>query len=81
MFMPLSEQATRNPHNPYGRPCSRGHHAGDPWFRFSTLLASVAQPGALLSCVSVMLQATGKKFSKVKAVWRTYSHCLRTAWF
>jgi len=60
MFMLLSEQTTGNPHGPYGQPGSRGYHVGDPWFRFSTLLASVVQPRALLSCVSVMLQATGK---------------------
>ena len=52
--MLLSEQATGNPHGPYGQLGSRGHHVGDPWFRFSTLLASVAQPRALLLCVSVM---------------------------
>jgi len=40
MFMLLSEQATGNPHSPYGRPDSRGHHIGDPWFRFSMLLVS-----------------------------------------
>jgi len=30
-----------NPHSPYGRPSSSGHHVGDPWLRFSTLPASV----------------------------------------
>ena len=60
MFMLLSEQAMSNPHGSYGRPGSRGHHVGDPWFRFNPFLASVVQPKALLSCVSVMLQATGK---------------------
>jgi len=35
---------------------------GDPWFRFNKTLASVVQPWALLSCVSVMLQ--GKKVYK-----------------
>jgi len=79
MFMLLSEQAMSNPHGPYRRSGSRGHHVGDPWFRFNTLLASLVQPRALLSCVSVMLKATGNKFSKVKAPWRTYSHCLKTA--
>jgi len=58
MFMLLSEQATGNPHGRYGRPGSRGHDVGDPWFRFSTLLESVVQPRVLLSCVSVTLQAT-----------------------
>jgi len=38
MLMLLSEQATGNPHGPYGWPGSRGHHVGDLWFRFSTLL-------------------------------------------
>jgi len=33
----ISEQATSNPHGPYGRPGSGRHHVGDPWFRFSTL--------------------------------------------
>ena len=37
MFMLLSEQATDNPHGPYRRPGSGGHHLGDPWFRLSTL--------------------------------------------
>jgi len=60
VFILLSEQAMGNPHGSYGRPGSCGHHVGDPWFRFSRLLASVVQPKALLSCVSVMLQATGK---------------------
>ena len=60
MFMLLSEQATGNPQGPYGRPGSRGHHVGYLWFRFSTLLASVVQPRALLSCVSVTLQAVGE---------------------
>jgi len=60
MFMLLSEHAMGNPHGLYRWPGSRGHHVGDPWFRFSMLLASVVQPRALLSCVSVMLQATGK---------------------
>jgi len=60
MFMLLSEQAMGNPHGPYGRPGSHGHHVDDPWFRFSVLLASIVRPRALLSCVSVMLQATGK---------------------
>ena len=55
MFMLLSEHAMGNPHGPYRRYGSGGHHVGDPWFRLSTLLASVVQPGALLSCVSVML--------------------------
>jgi len=44
-IMLLSEQA-------------RGHHVGDPWFRFSMLLASVVQPDELLSCIRVTLQAT-----------------------
>ena len=26
-----------NPHGPYQRPGSSGHHLGDPWFRLSTL--------------------------------------------
>jgi len=81
MFMLMSEQATSNPHGPYGRPGSCGHHVGDTWFRFGTLLASVAQSRALLSCVSVVLQATGKKVFKSEGPWRTYSHCLKTAWF
>ena len=66
MFMLLSEQATSNPHGPYGRPSSRGHHVGDPWFRFSTLLARVVQPSVLLSCVSFVLQATGNGANKFK---------------
>jgi len=44
----------------YRGPGSHGNHVGDPWFGFSMLLASVVQPRALLSCVSVMLQATDK---------------------
>jgi len=60
MFMLLSEQAMGNPHDPQGRPGSRWHHVGVPWYRFSMLLASVVQPRALLSCVSVILQATGE---------------------
>jgi len=35
--MLLSEQATGNPHGPYQRPGSSGHHVVGPWFRFSTL--------------------------------------------
>ena len=58
--MLLSEQATGNPHGPYGRPGSRGHHVGDPWFRFSTLLASAGQP-------SVTLQATDEYVFKSEA--------------
>jgi len=77
MFMLLSEQAMGNPHGPYGRPGSHGHHVDDPWFRFSMLLASIVRPRALLSCVSVMLQATANMFSKVKAPWQTYNHCVR----
>jgi len=47
LFMLLSEQAMGNPHGPYGRPGSRGHHVGVPWLRFNTLLACIAflQPG------------------------------------
>jgi len=60
MFMLFSEQVMGNPHCPYGRPASCGYHVGDPWFRFITLLASVVQPRALLSCVSVILQVTAK---------------------
>jgi len=60
MFMLLSEQATGNPRGLHGRPGSHGHHIGDLWFWFSTLLASVVQPRALLSCVIVMLQVMGK---------------------
>jgi len=37
VYMLLSEQATGNPHGPYRRPGSSGHHLGDPWFRPSTL--------------------------------------------
>ena len=37
MFMLLSEQAMGNPHGPYWRSGSGGHHVGDPWFRLSTL--------------------------------------------
>jgi len=40
MFMLLSEEATGNPHGPYRRPGSGGHHLGDPWFRLSTVAAS-----------------------------------------
>jgi len=64
--MLLSEQATGNPHGPYGRPGSHGHHVGDLWFWFSTLLASVVQPRALLSYVSVMLQTMDKYVSKTE---------------
>jgi len=35
--MLLSEQAMGNPHGPYWRSGSGGHHVGDPWFRLSTL--------------------------------------------
>jgi len=56
-----------NPHGPYGRPGSRGHHVGDPCSRCGTLLASVVQSRALLSCVSVMLQVTGKEVFKSEA--------------
>jgi len=55
VFMLLSEQS-------YGRPTwfvrAAWHHVGDPWFRFSMLLASVVQPSAHLSCIRVMLQVT-----------------------
>jgi len=27
-----------DPCGPYGRPGARGHHVGDPWFRFTMLL-------------------------------------------
>jgi len=30
MFIVLSEQVTGNPHGPYWRPGSGGHHLGDP---------------------------------------------------
>ena len=36
------------------------HQIGDTWLSVSTLLARVVQPKALLSCASIMLQATGK---------------------
>ena len=80
MFMLLSKQAMGNPHGPYRRPGSRGHHAGDPWFRFSTLPASVVQRRALLYVLVSCYRRRAIKFSKVKAPWQTYSHCLKTAW-
>ena len=54
---------------------ARGHHVGDTWFRFSMLLASVVQPSAFLWCIRVKWRTN--KFSKLKFLWRTYSHYLK----
>jgi len=58
MFMLLSEQAHGRATWSVQATDARRHHTGDPWF--STLPANVGQPSALLSCISVTLQATDK---------------------
>ena len=67
MFMLLSEQATDNPHGPYRRPGSGGHHLGDPWFRLSTLGYQQVQCSLGHSCQVLVscYRHRANKFSKL----------------
>ena len=56
---------------PYGRPGAHRHHVGEPWFMFSTLLASVWQPSALFHALvqcfpNCVPRHTGVQLKKLK---------------